>query len=629
MSEAGNSAARLRALTPFAAALTLVMLLAAVVAASGAPAAGPAVENGPPAQPKLSIDDVAVKEGDSGTTFMVFTASLSAPASQAVSFSAATTDYTATGAGGDYYGASGRVTIPAGQTSAKLLIAVRGDTRVEKIEIFSVNLSQLVGADAGDLLGIGAIVNDDAPPSSGLFGFTLAWGQEGTAPGLFGSGRQPSGGARQYDDPGGLAIVGGGAAASSASAAAAPTLVVVDPSNDRVQRFTLDGKLIARFGAIGFDPGASTTVEAKGLYQNPVGLASDSAGHLFIADSRNDRVIEVSASGRFMRRIGRRGAGTGRFVFPNSLTVVGHTLYIVDRANTRIQKWSTTGRYLGTIGRFGPQPGGLLFPNDVKAHNGELYVTDSMKNQVLVFTLSGRFKRAFGTSGRGRGQMVLASGLAFTKAGHVLVGDRCNKRVDAFTTAGAFVGTIGVGRLKTPTFLATDPAGNLFVSDYHRVVKFAPHAAALRPSSALRAGPSGAPTASAAHHLDRGRGLDILCRDEPRSAKRWPFRGMSLRSDTARLDFSGNAYVRSYCGARIYWNCRGTITISYRGRKVGAAPITVGSNDAPTVLVPLVSSMRRLVHSRHRVRAQVTYRVHDNQIHPRFATTRGTLFVTG
>src|SRR5262249_47907952 len=81
-----------------------------------------------PAQdaPTVSIDNVTVTEGNTGTTGATFTLSLSAAYTRDVTVHYQTVDGTAT-AGSDYAAASGDVTIPAGQTTRTVTIAVLGD----------------------------------------------------------------------------------------------------------------------------------------------------------------------------------------------------------------------------------------------------------------------------------------------------------------------------------------------------------------------------------------------------------------------------------------------------------------------------------------------------------------------
>ncbi|MEY2418516.1 MAG: hypothetical protein QOG90_1196 [Actinomycetota bacterium] len=110
--------------------------------------------------PTVSVNNVAVSEGNAATTDVTFTTSLSAPASAAVSVNWATSDGTAL-AGSDYTAASGTVTIPAGQTSATFTVLGSGDTTPETHEKFNVTLSSPVGATINDGSGVATLVNDD------------------------------------------------------------------------------------------------------------------------------------------------------------------------------------------------------------------------------------------------------------------------------------------------------------------------------------------------------------------------------------------------------------------------------------------------------------------------------------
>jgi glucose/arabinose dehydrogenase len=121
-------------------------------------------------QPTLSINDVAVAEGNAGTVNANFTITLSAASGQTVSVQYATANNTAT-AGTDYTTASGTATFTTGQTSQQVSVAVNGDTAFEADETFVVNLSGAVNATIGDNQGQGTITNDDLAPT---FEFTQA-----------------------------------------------------------------------------------------------------------------------------------------------------------------------------------------------------------------------------------------------------------------------------------------------------------------------------------------------------------------------------------------------------------------------------------------------------------------------
>ena len=98
----------------------------------------------PPA-PTLSIGDVTVAEGNTGTTAATFTLTLSAASARDVTVRYATADgysWSPATAGSDYAAGSGQVTIPAGQTAATIVVPVSGDRVVESRTTDAVLLRQ-------------------------------------------------------------------------------------------------------------------------------------------------------------------------------------------------------------------------------------------------------------------------------------------------------------------------------------------------------------------------------------------------------------------------------------------------------------------------------------------------------
>jgi uncharacterized repeat protein (TIGR01451 family) len=110
--------------------------------------------------PGLSINDVAVDEGDSGTTTAIFTVTLSAASAVTVNVNYATADNTATLADNDYLATSGTLVFPPGITNRPITVTVYGDTKVEGDETFLVNLSSPVNAAISDGQGLGLIRQD-------------------------------------------------------------------------------------------------------------------------------------------------------------------------------------------------------------------------------------------------------------------------------------------------------------------------------------------------------------------------------------------------------------------------------------------------------------------------------------
>jgi len=137
------------------------------------------------AVPALSINDVSVVEGNSGTTNVVFTVSLSALSGQNVSVNWATADATATIADNDYVTNSGVLTIPSGQLTGSFTVVAKGDTKLEPNETLLVNLSGAVNATVADAQGIGTLLNDDAQPALSINDLGVTERNTGTTNAVF------------------------------------------------------------------------------------------------------------------------------------------------------------------------------------------------------------------------------------------------------------------------------------------------------------------------------------------------------------------------------------------------------------------------------------------------------------
>lgn len=135
----------MRAQLAFAAA-ALFLVLAAASAAADAPA--------------LTVNDVTVTEGDSGTKNAVFTVLLSASSADPVSVDYATADGSAK-APDDYAAASGTLTFAPGELSKQVTVAIAGDALDEPHETYTLNLSNSVGATIADGRGAGTILDND------------------------------------------------------------------------------------------------------------------------------------------------------------------------------------------------------------------------------------------------------------------------------------------------------------------------------------------------------------------------------------------------------------------------------------------------------------------------------------
>jgi len=110
--------------------------------------------------PTVSINDVAITEGNAGLKQATFTVSLSGASVEAIAVRAMTAQASAT-AGSDYNSINVAVIFQPGIVTQTVDVPIIGDTNLESNETFAVNLSEPFGTTIADGVGVGTILDDD------------------------------------------------------------------------------------------------------------------------------------------------------------------------------------------------------------------------------------------------------------------------------------------------------------------------------------------------------------------------------------------------------------------------------------------------------------------------------------
>ncbi|MBN2561697.1 MAG: hypothetical protein JXQ75_12285 [Phycisphaerae bacterium] len=246
-------------------------------------------------------------------------------------------------------------------------------------------------------------------------------------------------------------------------------LFVAEMRNYRIQKFKTDGSYVLGWGSWG---------TADGQFACPQGIATDAAGNVYVSDRCNNCVQKFSSTGAFLAKWGSRGSGDGEFHWPAGLATDSEgALYVADNVNQRIQKFASNGTFMAEWGAHGTGDGQLDGPVDVAVDSEDyVYVADSLKYCVKKFTSDGAYVTQWGSFGTGDGQFQSAAGIAVDNEGYVYVGCPLESCIQKFTSDGAFVMKWGHGQLVAPAGVAVDSSGNVYVVDCdgNKVMKFAP-----------------------------------------------------------------------------------------------------------------------------------------------------------
>ena len=270
------------------------------------------------------------------------------------------------------------------------------------------------------------------------------WGREDCTPG---------GGPGEFDQPAGIFVDGDG------------FVYVSEVENHRVQKFTPEGRLVARWGQAGF---------GNSEFLFPRGMAGDSEGNVYVADFSNNRFQKFRPDGKYISKWGSGGDNDGEFAYVGGITRDGKGyVYATDVYNSRVQKFTEEGEFVTSwTGDF--WTGGSLFlPNGLAADgSGRVYVVDTGNNRVQIFTENGEYIGKWGGSGFGKGEFYEPGAIALDAGGCVYVADRGNCRIQKFTRDGDFLKEWGSfslfesdGTFQNPSGLAVDKRGHVYVAD--------------------------------------------------------------------------------------------------------------------------------------------------------------------
>ena len=299
--------------------------------------------------------------------------------------------------------------------------------------------------------------------------------------------------AAQLDTPEGLAVD------------AAGNLYLADIGNQRVRKVSVDGTIttVAGNGISGYSGDGGAAIAARlslggtpGWGADGIGLATDAAGNLYIADAGNNRVRKVSPAGIITTIAGNGtsgGSGDGGLATSAQLSgpvnvAVDATgdLFIADYGNYLVRKVSPAGIITSLAEVHSPKGLAVDF-------GGNLYIASSDNDQVFYVATNGTGGVFAGTGDTGYSgdggpasgaQLDIPVGLAADAHGNLFIADFGNSRIRA-VSPGGIISTVATGtsgssgdggpasaaQLNHPMRVAVDASGNFYFPDGYSVRK--------------------------------------------------------------------------------------------------------------------------------------------------------------
>ncbi len=246
-----------------------------------------------------------------------------------------------------------------------------------------------------------------------------------------------------------------------------PGLIDEDPLD--AQRETRARSLQPRSGALRVLEVIGTPGREVGQLCQPLGVAVDVEGNLYVAEAGLGRVQRISPEGEVWAYTGK---GTGRGEWEEAVAVAVDArgmLYILERRACRIQKVGADARYQHTFGMPGGSFSQLHRPSSLALDSrNNVYVADTGNNRVSVFEPNGRFRAVL--RAEAVGGLAAPRGVAFTRDDELVICDTDNGRLvilDARGEVAQVLDGLGAsGRLfAAPIAAAEDPFGGIWVVD--------------------------------------------------------------------------------------------------------------------------------------------------------------------
>jgi serine/threonine protein kinase/sugar lactone lactonase YvrE len=280
----------------------------------------------------------------------------------------------------------------------------------------------------------------------------------------------------------------------------AGNVYVADTANNTIRKIAPNG-LVTTLAGLAGSHGSADGVGSQARFWAPFGIAVNDAGNLFVADTANNVIREITPNGVTSTLAGAAGhpgskdgmGSEAQFRNPWGVTVdsLGNVL-VADMSNNTIRKITPAGAVTTLAGQAGISGNVNGLGNTARFNHpfavavdsaNNIYVSDTANNAIRKITPSGTVVTIAGlpdyvgnADGNGNNARFSApQGLAVDSSGNIYVADTGNNVIREITPAGTVktlparadvaVTAKNGAELNSPQGVALDGAGNIYVAD--------------------------------------------------------------------------------------------------------------------------------------------------------------------
>jgi sugar lactone lactonase YvrE len=262
---------------------------------------------------------------------------------------------------------------------------------------------------------------------------------------------------------------------------------IADTNNNLIRKVTTSGAISTIAGGGILNDGIATNTQLN----SPFGVAVDNSGNVYIADTTNNIIRKVTTAGAISTIAGGGSLNDGiatntQLITPRGVAADSSgNIYIADTGNHNIRKVTPAGA-ISTIAGGGSLNDGiatntqLSSPSGIAADsNGNIYIADSGNQVIRKVTPAGSINTIAGTLGSTGGPFTQnlnnPSGVAVDGNGNVYIADTNNHVIKKVNSVGAISTIVGGGsspstnplltQLNTPFGVAVDSKGYIYIAN--------------------------------------------------------------------------------------------------------------------------------------------------------------------